>query len=334
MAAILAAVLEALGLLSSVTTILGTIRGLLYGDQFQKDLVTAEEQIALMYGIMTNGTYGLPAIEAELAAMTPVTLPPTAPPGYGWDPTTAPADVWNYTGTFYGSNSAAQSLTMAAQFALRWAYNGGIQFTYNPLFLTTGWLAFVDGEQYPTFWPSVTTDSILKDDTVLSWLQREEPLWAWASWNGGPMIAANNPGDPNDPGAVCIFDPASFEGAKRNLGLYSTNSLPVWPGLANVILGTPVALSPALAITADMDGILVQSLTPSAPKPTTNFGGAPNYRAVGGLSFVNDDGEAEHVQALAFENQVYVPLTMAHASGVIFKCDSTVDATVTPWTLA
>ncbi len=108
---------------------------------------------------------------------------------------------------------------------------------------------------------------------------------------------------------------------------------PIWPGLANVQLGTPVVLAPpGQTVNGPMDGVLV-SLTAWPPyKGQFVFGPDVSLRNIGAIAFKSDNGDDEYPQLLGFTNAVYVPRTMARANACVVRIQPGVSGTITPWT--
>lgn len=91
---------------------------------------------------------------------------------------------------------------------------------------------------------------------------------------------------------------------------------PVWPGLANVTLGTVLTLSEQPAVTGPFDGVLIDVTTPPTRTGLRQFGDAPMDYGVGEIAFVTDNGYIEPWQYLGFRTALYTPKMMRQASGV------------------
>ena len=107
---------------------------------------------------------------------------------------------------------------------------------------------------------------------------------------------------------------------------------PVWPGLAAVTLGTSVALTPLLTLTTPMDGVIVHVTSAPAGQSTYDYDGLTEYRYIGSLAFLNDDGEAEAYQQLGFADAIYSVRTFHRAAAVKLRTYDGIVGTVTPWT--
>lgn len=109
---------------------------------------------------------------------------------------------------------------------------------------------------------------------------------------------------------------------------------PVWPGLANVTLGTPVPIATSVTVPGPLHGILLAiTLSPSWLREY-QFGGTILRQNVGGVTFESDGGDFEAPQVLGFESGLYCPKTMsvADSARAWFRAGTT--GTVIPWTRA
>lgn len=112
-----------------------------------------------------------------------------------------------------------------------------------------------------------------------------------------------------------------------------TRSLaPVWPGIANVTLGTPVALAAGVTVTGPLDGVLVSITSTPSYTGLFDFDGDPSYRNVGAITFQSDNGQDELPQTLGFASAIYCPRQMATASLAKIRTPGAIVGTVTPWT--
>lgn len=107
---------------------------------------------------------------------------------------------------------------------------------------------------------------------------------------------------------------------------------PVWPGLDNVTLGTPVAYADDLTITEPMHGVLLEWTVPPRRTSLYRFGEASYYYRAGRISFGTDNGDMEPPQYLGFANAIYCPTSMVEAASVRIQSESGAEGTVTPWT--
>ena len=130
----------------------------------------------------------------------------------------------------------------------------------------------------------------------------------------------------------CTIAEPQYQVLRANL-LASQSVAPVWPGLAGVTLGVPVAISAAFTITAPMHGVIVALTGEPTKSSFFSFDGVNSYRNLGALSFTTDDGEQEFSQSLGFTAGIYTPRVMAKASGVKVRAVGGVTGTVTPWVI-
>lgn len=109
---------------------------------------------------------------------------------------------------------------------------------------------------------------------------------------------------------------------------------PVWPGFANVVLGTPVALADQLVVAGPLHGVLV-SVTGGGSKLSEIHVGARSYLfRAGEVTFAADTGQVEPWQYIGFDEAVYVPKALYVADSARFRVLGGLTGTVTPWTLA
>lgn len=108
---------------------------------------------------------------------------------------------------------------------------------------------------------------------------------------------------------------------------------PVWPSLDQVTLGAPVAFDGNVDVTADMDGVLVTLTTSPTKTGKYMLGNVDLWYGLGRISFESDNGDVEPWQYLAFDNGIFAPKTMAHASAVHLQVLGGAEGTVTPWTV-
>lgn len=109
---------------------------------------------------------------------------------------------------------------------------------------------------------------------------------------------------------------------------------PLWPGLANVTLGTPVALVDNLTINETMDGVIIAVTTPPSATGRFRLGGHYFDYGSGRIAFGNDAGDLETWQYLGFRAAIFTPKTMQHASSVHLQVLAGAEGTVTPWTVS
>lgn len=265
----------------------------------------------------------------------------TTPGGGG-----TPDDVWAYylTGKDESvgnlSRSAGSLLSELVWWATTLAGKQGVSDERNPYvrlvvanldyfyFPYDGWSS---GTRFPI--PPVPDLTLVQPgDDPLTFLQRVQPLQGWQSTgpdgsSGGGPAWVHETGSGYDIWWKACLPGSAFYTAARS------NEPPVWPGLAAVTLGTPVALSTGVTITAPMDGVLVALTSWPMPPSGYDFDGNLSHVHLGALAFFSDNGDIELAQSFSFENHIVVPKTMRRAAGCYVRAKPSVSGTLTPWTI-
>jgi hypothetical protein len=177
--------------------------------------------------------------------------------------------------------------------------------------------------------PTPNYAAILDADTRLTWLQRTDldHFWITHPATGEPVGTAGE-GDPLSAGFYfCLISEREFDAFKNRL----LSSAPVWPGVDNVVLGDPVALSSDLSIDGPMDGVLMSVTTPPTGLGKFAMGGLTAYYRIGEIAFVNDVGVAEPWQYLSWDEAHYCPKATARAASCILRVLAGAGGTATPW---
>jgi hypothetical protein len=346
---------EILSQIANVLTILGIIRGQTKGVAvehlpFEIDAATqvllavqlsgTVSNAALRSTIDTNAALAtlqyndlLVQIAAAQQATNPVILPTVPPAGYGGPVVSDVADaVWAYAlPAGDESGTALQNLWMLVD---NWMPPQGQSWPFQP-FLKL----YVLNPIYPyggDFYPLAALDptTILPTDaTPNDWVDRVYPGYGWTyvSQQNGTLYAY-----PDTVQSYCwwvlVFPKDQFD-AWKGTALLPTVAAPVWPGLALVTLGTPVALSTALTVAEPMDGVIVELTSVGTARGFYSFDDYTSYRNIGALTFVDDNSDAEFPQNLGFTFAIYTPKQMARASAVKIRTVGGVTGTVTPWTI-
>jgi len=81
-----------------------------------------------------------------------------------------------------------------------------------------------------------------------------------------------------------------------------------------------------------MDGVIVAISSVTYPVGFYPFGAVKSYTKVGGIIFVDDNGDAELAQPLGLQNNVITPKAILKPSSAILRVTSGVVGTITPWT--
>jgi len=301
-----------------------------------QDLVTAIDQI------LNSGVYGSIALHNQLTTLQasvdalpdgsgPVTLPTIPPDGYGApSSSTIAGDVWNYSASPLYSH-AKNYLMIAGNWA---AFNANLRYLgdeclyFQAVWHDTDWTGGATDDP-PVFDPS----DILGSEDILTCLTRQNPSFdvGWAFAPLGYVRLVGSFGTDVEEWQT-TFDSGRFEELKALLFPSSpAGAIPIWPGIANVTLGTPVAITAALSITEPMNGVLV-ALTGTPPdKPKYVLGDRTATAHIGQIAFVTDNGDMEYPQNLSFAAEVYLPTSQVLAAGVRLRAVPGVSGTVTPW---
>jgi hypothetical protein len=346
--------------------VLGQLQQLLGQEQSAAQQATLDTVLAAVNACLTilreilgdlnDPTIGLDALHSQIAALAanqvtdtssiltaigtpqqtgdPVTLPATTPSGGSWvDTSNAGNTIWEYVET-PGDITPYQYNKLAGSW-VDFLNVDGQGPSIDWLFYANDYEVIFD-DAWTVNYPSDDPSTILADDTLLSWLTRVNG-GATVSWFGGTGAQVQvNMGGSDD---VTIFltkiIDADFQLLKA--GIFPpppVQTPPIWPGIANVVLGTPVAIATGVTITEQMQGVIITITSVPAKQGQFNFDTAISWRNIGALSFFDDNGEQEYPQTLGFEDCVYCPTTMSVASGVRLRSSAGVAGTITPWTIA
>lgn len=263
-----------------------------------------------------------------------VALPPTPPAGYGGS---APSDVWSYILPFSGFQ-AGDMLDYAGIAATNYLNSQGITFPGQPWLV---WIAHNGWSNVGTFLsPSALAPLDIStihsgDSTPAAWVSRAYPSYGWAALNLGPNVQPLSYPDQSTVGIYwCLaMDQEVFDEIKASGGSSVALVAPVWPGAAKVTLGASTALADGMTVAGPLDGLIVKITAVPAPTGYYAFGARRSYVHVGGVVFVDDNGEAEHSQTIGLDDQVIVPRAMEHASSAIIRLKSGTVGTVQAWTV-
>lgn len=290
-----------------------------------------------------NATYAggintkLDALAAQITAYTPVptvvSLPVIPPAGYGGGATAAA--IWGYTIPLT-TISAEDSLAAATAPGLIQAYAESMV----PVWFPGGW-SFggdwgVSNQVMPNvnFPPPLDPSTILVTDlTPLAWVNRVQPTYTVTSDDSGRPTTYQTGSSWDWTYFMGFAEFADYKAATFGGSLPVLNVAPVWPGLALVTLGTPVAITTAFTIAVPLHGVIVNLTAEPSKSSFYSFDGVNSYRNLGALSFTTDDGEQEASTSLGFTSGIYTPKTMGQASGVKVRTVGGVAGTVTPWVI-
>lgn len=265
----------------------------------------------------------------------PVTLPTTPPAGYGGASAPATADaVWSYVNT-YTSEPTLLDLARCMALAHYIGAAGSVVPGDSPWVRIRG--PFPEPGGITTFidYPPVNLDDILPTDlTVGDWLMRAYPSYDWAYSNH------NNVWEADAGVSGFLIDVPISEGEfnlikQINLGpIGGGAAAPVWPGLANVTLGTAHAMvPPGENISVPCDGVIIAITGVPSWAGSFSFGSAISWRNVGAVTFTTDDGEQEFAQTFSWSSGVYLTKSQSHAAGYAYRAAVGVTGTITPFTV-
>jgi hypothetical protein len=291
----------------------------------------AIDDLATLVG--TNDTSILAAIANIPVTGAPITLPSTFPSGWntplgdavwGWPVPAAGNNAWTFLQ--HAGDGAIQRGEALVEETTPYA---------DALWVVTGVWGFDDvGAPNPNSTVTLDVTTILASDaTSIDWLNRVYPTVPWLGDLQNGTKAVNDLTNSNWSWNVDLPIDKWLQ-LKANLGLTAAVSLaPVWPGLAAVTLGTPVAISSSFTVPGPMHGVLVDITAILANKPFFDFDGSLSYRNIGALAFNEDNGDEEFPQNLGFTSAVYCPKSMKIAANCVVRADASITGTVTPWVI-
>lgn len=273
-------------------------------------------------------------LDALTAGVTVITLPSPPPAGYG-GPT--PASVWAETYQTTGV-TFADLLARAGTESWTRAYWSNIPLADAPWFTfeNIGRLQAGLGNPIPTNmgFPKPDYSAVASYPTVLAWLNATD------TWHGGDWLLDTDSSTAYVDvyylatflGTVrCILTPADWAVITGAVAANAGNVPPIWPGLAKVTLGTPVALSTNTTVPGPLDGVLIDVSTPPSGLGGWLVGGHRWWFRAGQIAFVTDNGDVEPWQYLTWDQAVYVPKSMRQAASAILRMLGTGGGTATPW---
>lgn len=297
-------------------------------------------------------TYNLGNIYDALTAPLNVgTLPNPPPEGYGGG--ASASDVWAYEANFPTGNSPG-----IVQSMLNW-----MKFYLPGIATLTGHAGYPDPRNGDFLYHHTEPDLMMLRfslNTGVGSLPVPPDTVDWSLWNGTDDLLTflnaqesvytwtdDGPDGEDHPGRAyarldaywgqwyeCRWEERDLPWlSARGFAAGASDGPPVWPGIAGVDLGEPVAFDDVAVITGPMHGILVDYTTPPQKTDKWEVGTFANYGHAGQLAFVNDEGYAEAWQYLQWDKQVYVPRALSEAASVLLRPIAGQEGTVTPWTL-
>jgi hypothetical protein len=354
---------EALGILSVVQSLLGltakedqliVVRDIAQsGTTAVQDPISGTHAIwALVEAVQSGGTPSLQTITDLLAGLTPTPLPPEPPidwPGTigagvlqtpllmpWWFPETL---VRNLDVALFEMQANLMGMSGAAGFPSREA----------PDFALVGYSAadmwafvYPPSEQYreaPTQTDWTDWDGV---ETLATLLTRTQPRFAWSLYGPAGFPTPDTCWGRLIGGSSyfiwrCLVNESQLPVKSGRLwdalsGL-SIHLPPVWPGLAGVTLGTPVALDQGVDVVGPLHGVLLDITATERLIPSGTMGAYHTYRNLGRFAFYNDDGWFGEWQGVPSDHCQLLVKGMAEAAGVWFTFYTGVTGTATPFTI-
>lgn len=268
-------------------------------------------------------------------ANQPVTLPANPPPAYGGaSSSTIANDVWNWQDvpTSYLAYQllrwSGQAAGLVGKFSWLPHPNGSLVWYQTDLGTTVN--------VNPSFAPFVTPDSILATDAdPVAWVTRAYPGPSWAAF--GPSNDYPAYTGINNITYIVKMSAEEFVVWKAIVGGTfpgGGKGAPVWPGLAGVTLGAPVAITPpSQTVAGPLAGVILDLTTIPQPLPYYDLNAAQGWAKLGQLTFVDDNGDAEPQQLLSFVHALFMPKGMSVATSCGLRTLSGLVGTVTPFTI-
>lgn len=339
------AIANILAVAASVAAILPGVQTFLNG--LQSNLLAWNQQhliqdpltglLAIVTAIQQTLSQTQAVAQRQLTTTTPnaVILPPAPPPGYGG---ASSGDVWSAVNEYDAVLGApiVQDTLLAYAGNLAFAENANVAKVLNrsPFFVIEppiqGW---IDPTAFPirATIPAPDWTDIRPSDTVLTWLTRTEPLYSWsyeAASNTCQALYA--PAQFDSPTLRCILTTSQLQAiAGRSLAA----TPPVWPGLAGVTLGAPVAISPSFDVPGPLQGVLFDLTSPPSGQTLYVLGTAQESYNWGHIGFEQDNGQSEPFQYLSFQQGMYLPRQMSEAMLCHVFVKGSPTGTVTPFTI-
>jgi hypothetical protein len=351
LAQILALVLRVLGQVGTILSITALIHTITGGTQTTVDNTAVE--VAVIDTTVTSPTNGMvatfnatqdiiTALAADRAAIlaaianltngtTPVSLPPTPPPGYSAPTSTANANaVWQAQYPLLSGNIMGDQMNDAAYGAQNLGTLSRLPYPYNAYVQRHFDYSREDAS------PNLPTDIVIDPTTILTtdadvvaWLNRTVTGYTWTLL--GDLAVSYSHTQGGDDWWVSAIQKAEFTFWRAYNATVATLVPPVWPGLANVTLGTPLTLANGLLVPGPLDGVVIAITSTPTPISFYPFGPLKSFVHVGGIAFVDDNGDSETVQPIGLSSNVVCPRSMTIADRAYIRLQSGVVGTVTPW---
>jgi hypothetical protein len=265
----------------------------------------------------------------------PVTLPTTPPPGYGGSTS---GDVATAVWTFPLANATpfttgeAQDTLMGHFYIL--SNNGHTDnIDGNPGYKVTGH----DSETPASFsgpnQPFLDFSTIRPTDaSIFAWATRVYPTSPWSHGPNGTVFER----DSLNAVLLWYIDLSDLQFRQWQAGFAGSAArvAPVWPGLANVTLGTAVPIVDQQVLAGPLDGVIVHLTSVPASKTSYFFATTEHdWFRIGAITFRDDNGQEEPPQLLGFDHAVYCARQMQRASSALVRLQGAITGTIQPWTI-
>jgi hypothetical protein len=177
--------------------------------------------------------------------------------------------------------------------------------------------------------PETPWADVLPSDTRMSWLARNNPEFTWGYATDSTTVVGNST-DPLCSNNRWAFDltEAEFQSI-ANIGPRA--GMPIWPGIANVTLGTPIALAAHIHSYEPCHGVILNITTWPEAYSRYDWGDTDQYPRAGYISFTNDDGDQTAVLSLTFPWETIMCPLMVKAMGFYVRTRPAVVGTITPF---
>jgi len=339
-----------LAILNFLASQIGTILGLT--QQLQSNTAHGAQestpyridiQVQNIANTTTDLTWGLPALHAQLTAISTalatrqsgssaVILPSTPPTGYGADNNAIADAVWHYLVGGY-TQAAGDLMLDAGMLAINLSsVRAHFPSGKTRYFDIRGTWFSTSGADTDRDYPLFPIANILSTDVLNVFLERESGFTGWTANDDGTWQVAQDVSG-NDFTILTTITDAEFLVLRDGVAPVSLAGVPpVWPGIANVTLGTPLALADGITVPGPLHGVLLSITSVPYPISYYPFGALKSYVRAGAVIFVDDNGDGEFAQPLAVESGVICPKTMVRASSALVRLPSGVIGTITPWT--
>lgn len=341
MAAILAWVMRLVAIVTDMQGALNWIRGLLAAGgapvaegSLLVELYATYTGVKTADAYLTNGGYGLPAIAALIAAARADILAAIAALPAG---SSVPTASQNATGVWAALDpiSPGGIVQRGTELGRLYDYSqfqlaaGGWPAGTRPFYIYSGQIetAVRNGDSISP--PTPDWADVLPDERLVDWMNRTAAAVAWHEDTSSGYVYGYVPGT-TIPDSVVIYTVMTDRQFQAMHGALSSR-VPVWPGIANVTLGTPVALSSDLTVDGPLDGILVTVTTPPTALGKFQIGDRTWWFRLGQISFVSDNGEVEPWQYLAWDQSLYCPSKIAHPASAVLRVLAGAEGLATPW---